>query len=149
MTRWFILSLLPMVMTFPSVAQSTAQGSATGSAGTVVAFERLQAKNRARLFSDVPDPRGQVYNYLDDLSLTSGEGLSREVRPQAGTRGVTTVVNAFTSNRLTLPESESSIGTVRLREADSAHREVQVKTLFNLQQPLRVRVRERTYPDSN
>ena len=149
MTRWFILSLLPMVMAFQAIAQSPAGRSTAGSAGTVVAFERLQAKNRARLFSEIPDPRGQVYNYLDDSSLASGEGLSREVRPKAGTRGVTTVVNAFTSNRLTLSESESSIGTVRLRGADIAHREVQVKTHFNLQQPLRVRVRERTYPDSN
>lgn len=109
-------------------------------------FERLQVKNRSRLFLDTPSPRGEHYIYLDDSNLNSGEGLSPEIRVRPGTRGVTTVVHTFTPSRLCSPESDTSIGTVRLRDAQLALRGIQLRTILDLEQPLTVEVRERGRP---
>jgi hypothetical protein len=105
-------------------------------------FERLQVKNRGRLFLDTPSPRGEHYVYLDDFNLNSGEGLSPEIEVQPGTRGVTTVVHTFTPSRLCSPGSDTSIGTVRLRDAQLALRGIQLRTILDLKQPLEIEVRE-------
>ncbi len=145
-----LLYLLTFAFVTPLAAQTLSSSSATElSAAAATTFERLQAENRSRLFSDIPSPRGEHYVYLDDSNLGSGEGIAPEIQVQPGTRSVTTVINAFTPNRLRLAGDEASIGTVRLLEADAASREIHLKTRVNLQHPLRVRVRVRERTRSN
>lgn len=106
-------------------------------------FDQLRAKNRSRLFKGLPSPRGDHYVYIDDANLASGQGLSPEIQLQPNSRSVEVVVHTLTPNQVSLAGDEASIGTVRLRQAESAPRQIEVKTTIDLQQPLRVRVRER------
>jgi hypothetical protein len=106
-------------------------------------FERLQAKNLSRVFLDTPSPRGEHYVYLDDANLNSGVGLNPEIRVQPGTRGVTTVVHTFTRARLCSAEGDFSIGNIRLLNAHLAQRGIQLRTIFELNQPVEIEVRDR------
>jgi len=136
--------LFPLaILALPLAAQdrSTIRPAST----TEGVFERLEVKNRSRLFLNMPSPRGEHYVYLDDFNLNSEEGLSPEIQVQPGTRGVTTVVHTFTPSRLCLPD-DTAIGTVRLRDAQLAPRGIQLRTIFELQQPLEIEVRERGRP---
>jgi hypothetical protein len=105
-------------------------------------FDRLQAKNRSRMFLDTPSPRGVHYVYIDDSNLNSGIGLNPEIRVQPGTRGVTTVVHTFTRARL-CSEGDFSIGTIRLLNAQLAQRGILLQTIFDLNQPMEIQVLER------
>ena len=126
----------------PLLAQE-ASPLVTTAPSAVGVFDQLQAKNRSRLFQNLPDPRGNHYVYIDDANLASGQGLSPEIQLQNDSRGVKVVVHALTSNQVSLAADEASVGTVRLRETASAPRPIEVKTTIDLQQPLHVRVRER------
>lgn len=129
------------IFALPLAAQSTS--SAKPASTTEGVFERLQVKNRSRLFLDTPSPRGEHYVFLDDYNLATGEELSPEIQVRPETRGVTTVVHTFTPSRICSPGSEVSIGTVRLRDAQLALRGIRLKTIFDLKQPLEIEVRER------
>lgn len=138
--------LFPLaIFALPLAAQTTS--TARPATTTEGVFERLQVKNRSRLFLDTPSPRGEHYVYLDDYNLNSGEGLSPEIQVRPGTRGVTTVVHTFTPSRICSPGSEASIGTVRLRDAQLALRGIRLKTILDLKQPLEIEVRERGQPE--
>lgn len=104
-------------------------------------FDRLQAKNRSRMFLDTPSPRGVHYVYIDDSNLNSGIGLNPDIRVQPGTRGITTVVHTFTRARL-CSEGDFSIGTIRLLNSHLAQRGIQLRTTFELSQPLEIEVLE-------
>lgn len=143
-----ILCLLPLFLPFQLAAQTSSPTSATESAGaSIVTFERLEAKNRSRFFSDLPSPGGEHYIYLDDYNLNTGDGLSPEIQVQPQTRRVTTVVTSFTPIRLNRATGEASIGTVRLRNAEASPRKIQIKTTLDLKYPIRIQVRERAHQD--
>jgi len=138
--------LFPLVVfALPLAAQSTSPTRLPST--TEGLFERLQAKNRSRLFFDTPSPRGEQYVYLDDRNLNSEEGLSPEIKVQPETRGVTTVVHTLTPSHIFSSESEASIATVRLRDAQLAPRGIRLKTLLDLKEPLEIEVRERGQPE--
>ena len=130
--------LLLVGFALPLAAQ---ESSTIGTAEGI--FGRLEVKNRSRLFVDNPSPSGQHYVYLDDYNLNSGVGLDPEIRVQPETRGVTTVVHTWTRTRISSAQGDFSIGTVRLLDAQRALRGIQVRTIFDLNQPLEIEVRER------
>lgn len=134
-----------VIFALPLAAQSTSPAKLPITTEGV--FERLQVKNRSRLFLDTPSPRGEQYVYLDDYNLNSGEGLSPEIQVRPGTRGVTTVVHTLTRSRLCSSGNEASIGTVRLRDAQLALRGIRLKTILDLKEPLEIEVRERGQPE--
>lgn len=150
---WALLLTLPLpVMAQPSggISAGESMGASTG------IYPLLEAKNRSRLFSSAPSPGGELYRYLDDHTLLSGGDLSPEIVVTPGTRSVNVMVNLRSSNRLrSRTEDEASIGTVQLREtsaevggdslgtvylreSDSAPRLRRVTTIINLTQPLQV-----------
>lgn len=141
--KLYILFLLA-IFALPLAAQDSS--TVRPASITEGVFERLQVKNRSRLFLDTPSPRGEHYVYLDDFNLNSGQGLSPEIQVQPGTRSVTTVIHTFTPSRLCAPGSDTSIGTIRLRDAQLALRGIQLRTIFDLEQPLEIEVRERERP---
>lgn len=163
---WALLLTLPLpVMAQPSGELSVGEsmGASTG------IYQLLEAKNRSRLFSSAPSPGGELYIYLDDHTLLSGGDLSPEIGVPPGTRSVNAVVNLRSSNRLrSRTEDEASIGTVQLREtsseacgsplgtvclreSDSAPRLRRVTTIINLTQPLQVELPQTTstQPDTD
>jgi len=140
-----VLILLGLFWGSALVAQ-TASAVQEGEASLSV-YERMRAKNRARVFSDVPSPRGEQYIYLDDQDLRMLESINPEVTVDGKTRTIVTVVHSYTPSRVVAGGDEVSIGTLRILKSEDMPRKFQLKTFVELGQPLVIEVRERSPAD--